>query len=251
MSKEGDGTNDYMYHNVVLLSTYPFTISFWAWLDQRTSASQASWSQTAGNNSYFRIGATKNALEWQFQVKPLFGTANNISIGSNLPDTGAWHHICCWANAVNDRKIYVDYTNTNTTATSKVISFINPVTSLLGRYKSSLNEPFNGRIAEQATWDVKLTDREIKALAEGFSPLFIRRANLKEYFPFIRNVNGLIQQTSITEVHSPPVNVHPRIIYPANRFNYFKVAASLPSENYYHVDYLPRYEYPLSGRLIG
>lgn len=57
----------------------------------------------------------------------------------------------------------------------------------------------NGRIAEVGIWDVALTDVEFLALASGVSPILVRPANLKGYWP-------------IWAVASPDVDLSPNSI---------------------------------------
>lgn len=84
---------------------------------------------------------------------------------------------------------------------------------------------FNGRIAEVALWNVVLTAAEMLILSKGYSPLFVRRANLKAYWPLFGRFNpepmtgglgvaGVAQD--LTLINSPLQSAHPRIIYPGS-----------------------------------
>ena len=79
-------------------------------------------------------------------------------------------------------------------------------------------DEWDGQIGEVAMWDVALTDAEVLILSKGFSPLFIRRANLKHYWTFRNGLSGIdiVGGFNLTAFNTPTHGAsHPPIIYPA------------------------------------
>ena len=69
----------------------------------------------------------------------------------------------------------------------------------------------NGQIAEVAFWKAALTADEFNALSQGFRATRIRPGKLFAYLPLVRDTIDL-RGNAWTEMHSPTVTDHPRII---------------------------------------
>lgn len=75
---------------------------------------------------------------------------------------------------------------------------------------------FDGRLAEIAIWNTDLTDDEVTILSLGYSPLFVRPANLVFYAPLTRTEDrDIIGGMAFTPTGSPTVADHPPIYMPA------------------------------------
>lgn len=91
----------------------------------------------------------------------------------------------------------------------------------IGLNSTSAN-PFNGRIAEVAIWDVALSDAELVALSKGANPVTIRPDHLKGYFPLWSDVatqpqlggsNGNVSRTgSLSSADHAPVSAPPQML---------------------------------------
>jgi hypothetical protein len=76
----------------------------------------------------------------------------------------------------------------------------------------------DGKVAEVGIWQATLTDAEVAILGKGYSPLFVQPDKLLFYIPLIRdNDQDLIGGLSLSEVGSPTITDHPRIIYPGRQ----------------------------------
>lgn len=84
---------------------------------------------------------------------------------------------------------------------------------------------YTGRLAECAVYNDELDGDDAAALAAGYSPLLVRRDNLYVYRSFIREGYDLINGRVWTEVGTPSVGDHPRIIYPKRQMSSFPTAA--------------------------
>lgn len=70
---------------------------------------------------------------------------------------------------------------------------------------------FPGRVAETAAWNTILTVSEMRSLAKGVKPTYIRPNNLKFYMPGIREIGqDLAQGLTFTNNNSVSVIEHPR-----------------------------------------
>lgn len=76
------------------------------------------------------------------------------------------------------------------------------------------SQHFDGEVCEIAYWNRVLSDAEITALANGYSPLFYPNG-LRLYAPWVRETTEVARGHTYTiENGGPPVVVHPRIFYP-------------------------------------
>lgn len=96
---------------------------------------------------------------------------------------------------------------------------------LIGYMAGAGGRPFPGDIAEVAVRDAALSDGEIAALASGFAAPLVRPSSVRAYCPLIRAPANLFGTTP-SEVGSPGVAAHPRIIMPPRRRPTTKIAAA-------------------------
>ena len=79
---------------------------------------------------------------------------------------------------------------------------------------------FGGSICEVGYWDVALTDDEVLLLSRGFSPTFVRPANLIAYYPLLGRTSpeiDLVGGFNLT-LTGTSVSDHPRILLPQSSF---------------------------------
>jgi hypothetical protein len=87
---------------------------------------------------------------------------------------GKWHHACGVVDSVNDRRVYIDGGSKTTVAglARTPAGFDRTSVGQLG--DSTPGSRFSGRIFLPAVWRAALTDFEIRQLAQGVLPWFIR-----------------------------------------------------------------------------
>lgn len=110
---------------------------------------------------------------------------NDQASASSQMSAGTWKHHAMRKNGTGAGALAV-FTNGSSVATATSNRTIqNTANSLFIGQRSDNNAitAFDGRLAEVGIWDVALSDAEIAALATGVSPLLIRPANLKGYWP--------------------------------------------------------------------
>ncbi len=83
----------------------------------------------------------------------------------------------------------------------------------IGQRFSSPESRFDGDVAEVASWAVALSAPEIASLAKGFSPLLVRPASLKAYWPLVRDGRPHFGPSAASLVGSPNVSAHSRMFY--------------------------------------
>jgi hypothetical protein len=79
------------------------------------------------------------------------------------------------------------------------------------RSSGVLDRGFDGRIAEFALWNAKLTDAEVNSLGKGFRPTRVRPQSLVFYVRLIRTANEIRNGTAATVSGVAPAGYHPRV----------------------------------------
>lgn len=131
-----------------------------------------------------------------------------------LIPTGAWTHVAMVydpSDATTQLRAFVNgYDSGGRTVNNKPVGSLNNVSGSFGIGGSQAGgSPFDGRIAEFATWTQALTAAQINSLYKGFSPKKISRPDC--YIPFVRNAQDETNKYAITTVGSPSIQNHPRI----------------------------------------
>ncbi len=218
-----DGTTDLLLNANAVVSSYPFSMGGWMNTNDDgineaiisigdTATDNELWSlilrgDLAGDNIYFRSrdgGSNKNAI-----------TTSGITV-----DT--WHHILGVGTNATDRKVYLDGGNVGSDAINSTPSGLDATAIGINVRDNSIS-PFSGLLAEMAIWNINLTAAEGAILAAGYSPLFVRPANLVAYWSLIRdtvgdgtgNDNDIVGGFTMAPVNTPTIGAHPRIIYPS------------------------------------
>lgn len=110
-----------------------------------------------------------------------------------------WQHACGVEASTTDRRVFLDGGSKGTNT-----QFQNPsgiAYTRIGRCYTS-GDPWNGRIAHMAVWNVALADAEAGTLAAGISPLKVRRSNLIAYWP----INGQSPEADLIGAYAMTVN---------------------------------------------
>lgn len=94
---------------------------------------------------------------------------------------------------------------------------------------ATTSESLDLRQGEIAYWDVELMQAEITSLSLGFSPLFIRPASLRHYWPLIGRLSPEVcyKSTNSGTITGTTTTDHPKVFYPAVPFVLDPVVAQL------------------------
>lgn len=139
-----------------------------------------------------------------------------------------WHHGAAVFRSTTSRDAYIDGGSKGSSTTLRNPSTIDNTGIAVARTNAQNFWQLDGSIAEVGIWNVALTDAEVAILAAGFSPLFVRPANLVAYWPLIGRYSPEIDRVGgfdMTLVNTPGVADHPRIIYPTLKFPLLAPAA--------------------------
>ena len=211
MARDFDDTNpDYIDFGdpSYLDITGDITLSIWVRTDNLVEMKAlAKWSDSPAQFSYLiSILADGTA---QFAT---FTGGTDLVAGTTDLDDGEWHHIVGTYDG-SDIRIYVDGVEENSTGASGSIDTSTvPLRLGAGSGDAGSENPFDGELGHCAIWDVALTDQEILSLANGISPLRIRRDNLVYYCPIngqssepdvVGGASGTVTGTTVVE--EPPI----------------------------------------------
>lgn len=221
-------TSQYLSLGSALVSTGPFSVSFWTNLDQLASAYgdefTAFWIGEAGTNQdWFMIRSDdgNDALE----IRSAENGASRVATTTADVVANTWQH---WGASENttSRTAYLSGGNKGTESTEVTVDNVDD-TFIGANNITTIHDFFDGSIAEFGVWNVTLTDAEYLVLAAGYSPLFVRPQSLVAYWPLIRDYRCRISAANNLTAHNTPTIVaHPKIIYPAPiHFNYGEAAA--------------------------
>jgi hypothetical protein len=221
MGRNFDGVDDYYKDSWALLSGPPFTVA--GWINTHDPG-------PVDDGVFWYQGDGTWAWRWKLQIEGSTpgsrgalrfvseGPGMNRGIAETAPEIVAnkWQHVAGVEYASNSRKAFLDYVYqaTNTTNTNPQGSPHN-MTSFAAQAGTPLQDFYIGCLAHWAMWDVALTDREIAALAAGFSPLSIRRDSMLAYWP----MNGTDPESDyllgypLTRYNAPLSIGEPPIIY--------------------------------------
>jgi len=152
------------------------------------------WFRPDINNAWQRLVTKYGAGQGQYALSVSDVGKVNVAVtdgsglvftnGNTTVSTGAWHAIGMTkdGNGTSNLIPWLDGSN-NGNAVNSGSSIVNSTSPLRVGLDNDNFGPADGRIAEVAIWDVALTAAEFGALAKGTSPLFIRPAGLKGYWP--------------------------------------------------------------------
>ena len=217
--------------HVLTLASAPVTavpFSMACWFNARSNAASQNLItiEVAGStaNRHDLVAVQGNSVNAESKITGTAARATTTVGYSN----NVWNHACgVWAS-ITSRAVYLNGGNKGTDATSKAPSGINE--TKIGN--GNLGD-MDGLIAEAAIWNAALTDGEVKALALGTRPIFIRPMSLVAYWPLLQRFAPEIDVTSsgtnlmaVTGALSVPYNP-PAVFYP-RRKRYFVSAAVAP-----------------------
>jgi hypothetical protein len=199
-----------------VLTAVPITMACWA---KATAL-------TGGMMNLGTPGGSKHSFNMSIETAD--GTLKVEASGNTSADAfsttpviaGAWTHCCGVFASATSRSAYVNGGSKGTNTTSKTPNA--PTSTLIGaHYAAVRDEFFGGNLAEVAIWNAALTDGEVKALALGTRPIFIRPMSLVAYWPLRRNfapeidvrhsgTNLMAVTGALSVPNNPPAVFYPR-----------------------------------------
>lgn len=140
------------------------------------------------------------------------GSASVAVTGATAVGTN-WRHLSCVYTPSTRLEAFMDGAS-HATNTSSIIAAIHSGTAPLavGMVSfASLNNCWDGLIAEAAVYNAALTAAEIASLAKGMTPDKIRPQNLVFYAPLVRDLIDQKGGLTITNNNAATIVNHPRV----------------------------------------
>jgi len=226
----------------IAVTAVPVTMACWFYptnaggndycMMQLTDASQS--------GQYFRLGlAGGDGLGLEPMASVSGAGQFRAAIASAESTLNNWHHACGTWTSTTDRNAFLDGGNKTTNTTAGNLPTGLDVTDIGYEGDTSPGDPWDGRLADCAIWNVELTDAEVAILALGFSPLQVRPDALQFFAP-LNQVSGderdiiggltLADVNSVTDADGPPLR------RPTAQILQFPPAAAAPAGNphYYY-----------------
>jgi hypothetical protein len=189
------------------------TIHCWALLDTNNSQHKlvAKWGGSPGVAQYLLSVTGTGKVEGAIRGSGAY----DIATGVTTVSTGVWHSLAMRKNGTGAGALQAFLDGTSDVSTTSNESIQNTGTGLkLG--VADDGGAHDGLLAEVAIWNIALSDAEIKLLSKGVSPLMIRPANLKGYWPIFgtgttheRDYSGSGAHASIVNSLAPGTRVPP------------------------------------------
>lgn len=206
-------------------TVFPATIACWVKTSNTTDTQGlVSLTNASSSGAYCSLrlsgGKVEHVHNNNTEAILTFATAGSYS-SSN------WFHAALTSASATSRNVYLDGTGTSN-ATNRAIA-VTLGLSYMGR--ESAGNYLDGDLAEVGIWNVALTAAEIALLAAGVSPLFVRRASLRGYWPLYGSYSPEISdffQVKAYTVNGATASAHPRIYKPSSRRYKPPPAYSLP-----------------------
>ena len=211
----------------------PLTMACWFNSDDITNVQTLLAAPDSGANGHYHRVFLWGSNNDKIGIQTGDAGGNSIASTAGSYSITTWHHACGVSATTTDRRVYLD--GTNDKGTNAVLR----TPAGIDRFAiGALDELtpgayMDGRIAEVGVWDIALTDAEVDVLAAGYSPLFVRPQSLVFYAPLMREKVERISAFTFTDVGTPVVAAHPRIIYPARARIIHVPAAAAVSNPWY------------------
>lgn len=205
-------TSNYFSRGAAVVSAPPFTMQMWwyitGWGAGFQAGVQVGRSSGADHRHNIAIGDSGTPIVSCFSRTT---TSDRSQITISAADHNKWNHqVGVWRSTAN-RQVYLNGAAGVVNTTSLSPTSLNATS--IGIQTDGSGEPATTmRVAEVAIWDIDLSADDIAALAEGHSPLMVRRDRLVEYLPLVRGNWSKSGAFGVTG--APGVLDHPRIILP-------------------------------------
>ena len=239
MALDFNGTTQYLNRANEVLTPGNMSMSCWFNTDANDGNDRRlvtlSHTSTASRMAGIQLGPAAAPPQLYTQVINNAVGINHRSTVATEVTNGVWHHAGGTFTSTSSVITYLDgVAGAAVQTVSGAIATTNSLQIGVVNFGGSLLQYYDGKIAEVGIWNVVLTAAEMLVLSKGFSPLFVRRANLVGYWPLHGRfspepmyggvgVAGVSQE--LTLVNTPAFFSHPnQIIYPSTIFTPFMPA---------------------------
>lgn len=226
MARSLNGTTQYFtgYPNAAAMTGQTATIAARVNLSALPGSGLQGWIAFMGDDSgrscnRIHINDAGNAVA---RAEDSGGTGQSATHGTAL-STGVTYGIVGVFPASTSRIIYVDETTPVTESTDSPIGSSQTLTTVGVRHRIFVDTAqflAANLIQDVAFWNVALTADEVKAFMRGVSPLYIRPASLKEYWPFREtsgNATSMVGTRLVLTAGATPSSVNPAPTLPILR----------------------------------
>ena len=180
-----DATPDFLEADIATFTAAPFTISAWFRSDD-LSDTLVKVLYFCGDkdveDEHWDVGMEEAAKSNTIQLRAKTASSSSQASTTTSPSINTWHHACTVAASATDRAAFIDGGSKGISVTNRIPAGADR-TSIGRRGDSTPTREWSGDIAHVAVWNVALTDDEVATLAEGISPLRVRRDALIAYWP--------------------------------------------------------------------
>jgi hypothetical protein len=186
-------------------------------------AARVKYPSTGANRNAFSLHHNGSSTRWSGGVdssgNSIIRTMTGTSTGAAVP-TGVWTWLVCVWRAHNDRSLWVNTSETTNTSNLAPSNTPDELTIACNRSNTgTLQQFWNGEIAEAAMYDAGLGAADVAMLVAGASPLGVRAGNLVSYWPLLGRASpeiDLVGRFELSLVNSPTTADHPPVYAPTS-----------------------------------
>jgi hypothetical protein len=219
MAYEYNGTNQYLSATVAAFNAISSTASVRAYATQQTDGRAIMQiNRSSSGDIAIRYGILSTIESSTRRVNVISqSTSGNArsTYTNNAMSLSTWHQTAVTQSSTTNLVGWLDASNANTQINTgspnpTALTFV-AIGARISAANGTIGLYWPGRLAEQAIWNVALTDDEIVALSKGFKPSRIRPQALVFYVPAIRNIQDVLNAVTITNNGTATVTEHPRV----------------------------------------
>jgi hypothetical protein len=175
-----DGSSEYLEYGGAVLTVAPITLAAWFYSDDVTVGQTLIALLDADNDSdYLRLTAQGNAAGDPIRLHAE-GTDGGTADTTTGFSANTWHSAVGRENG-NSRDVWIDGGSKGTNANAVTLTGID--LTRIGYRNASAAQHMSGRVAWAAVWNVSLSDDDVAAYADGYSPSLIRPDALVAFWP--------------------------------------------------------------------
>jgi len=199
-------TGDYLSGGGAGATAAPLTLACFIRAD--AAAFQAAISVDNGGSHAYFLGVN-NTGKAQAQVNAPGGGGFSQAVSTASVTVSSWHHIAAVYRSPSSRDAYVDGRGKGSDTTTVTPAPMKRTE--LGRVFGFATY-LDGALAEAGIWNAALSDAEIRRLALGWSPLWVRPQALAFYAPLVAGEDfDVAGGVSLVASGEPGVRAHPPV----------------------------------------
>lgn len=206
--------------------SFPFSASIWFYFTGAFS--------DANDDNIFQIQDASEGAN-NFRLSKTTADPAALTFSGGAPTTtntfleNTWHHGLVVVASSTDRKVWLDADDANKGTNTGIYNPSGIDSMDIGREgDSSPADAWSGFLAECAIWGAVLDATDAAVLFAGFSPLMVKRQDLRHYYRITGQTAlelDLVGDLNMTAVGAGAAAPHPRIIYPHRHQTFITPAA--------------------------